>query len=900
MSIAPFLRPLPSGIACIAAFSLAVSGTPVTAQENAAEVRDRLRVEVTGSHIPRPELESALPLQVITSEDIARSGATSVAGLMSQVSANLLGATDATTLGSFNPGLSSINLRGIGAGDTLVLLNGRRVANYAFDGSAVDVNAIPLAAIERIEILKDGASAIYGTDAVAGVVNFILRKSFAGLEVSGLGSWPEQGGGRQRQASVTAGTGDLVKDGYNLFATVTWQKDDPLQAIDRSFSRTGYLPDAGVIQMPPTTFPSNIFDLPSVRLYNPSFSSGCAPPYSLPVSSARTPGDKCGFDEAAYRMTLPQTERVNIYGRGTLRVAPDHAVYVELAWADTKFTSSVSPTPVAAFTNPGFESTYYPAGGPYYPTAFAEANGITGDLDLVYRTTPLGGRVSRVDTSAGRAVLGADGVVAGWDYDASLTWSRNDQSDSLRNGWVSLSRLQQAMATGLVNPFGESGPEGDALLAGTQVMGETHAARGTTLDFLVKGSRELVALPGGPLVVALGMEARRERLDNAYTSIVTEGDVLGIPIAFQSASGSRNAQALFAEASLPFAAGFEAQAAVRYDHYSDFGSTTNPKFALRWQPDPRLLLRSSWGQGFRAPPIYDLHTPQQSSFLLFYEDPLRCPTTGADTDCIVLPAVNGGNPDLRPETSEQFSAGIVFEPVRGLSIAVDYWNLRKSNLIGGLFPETVLGHPELYGDTNIVRGPVDPLYPTLPGPIENVILTQQNLGTLKTSGIDVDIAWRGPATPAGRFSFSLNGTYIAEWKLQPQGSALGYVSALGRNGTDVPGPIPRWRHHASLGWQYGAWSGTLAQTFQSGYEDVNLFNTVPPPTPRQVSNYEVWDVQGRYTGWKNTTVVLGIKNLLDRDPPFSNQVFFPQVGYDPSYADPRGRTWYLQLAYAFR
>jgi len=883
-----------------AAFALAAACAGLARAQGDAPPGERMKVEVTGSNIPRPELETALPVQVITREEIARSGSTTTAELMARVSANIVAQTDATSIGSGAPGLSAVNLRGIGQGDTLVLLNGRRVANYAFDGSAVDVNQIPLAAIERVEILKDGASAIYGTDAVAGVVNFILRKDFAGLEVSGLGSWPQQGGGRQLQASVTAGAGDLAKDGWNAFVTATWQKDDPLYAIDRSFARTGYLPDAGIVRLPPTTFPSNIFSTTTRQLYNPSFASGCAPPYSLPATSTVTPGDACGFDEAAYGMIVPETERASVYARGTLRVARDHELFTELAYADTRLTTSVSPTPVAPFTNPNFEIVRYPANGPFYPTDFAAANGLSGDLDLIWRTTPLGGRVNRVDTSAWRAVLGADGVLAGWDYGASIVYSRNDQADSLRSGWISLARLQAAMATGLVNPFGASGPDGDALLAGTQVTGNTHTAKGTTLDFLAKASRDLVALPGGPLAIALGAEARRETLENTFSSIVTDGDVVGLPIAFQSASGNRNAQALFAEASIPFAKGFEAQLAVRYDHYSDFGGTTNPKVALRWQPDPRLLMRTSWGRGFRAPPIYDLHTPQEQTFLLFFEDPIRCPVTGADTDCVVLPAVVGGNPALQPETSEQLNAGLVIEPVRGLSLAVDYWSIRKSNLIGSLYPETIFDNYDTYASTNIVRGPVDPQYPNLPGPIESVVMTQQNLGDLRTSGIDVDLQWRGPATAFGRFSFSLNGTYILDWKMQPQGSTQGYVSALGRNGTDVPGPIPRWRHYASLGWQYGSWTATLAQTYQSGYEDTNDFTTDPAPSPRRVSSYDVWDVQARYGGWPNATVVLGVKNLFDRDPPFSNQPFLPQVGYDPTYADARSRTWYVQLAYAFR
>jgi iron complex outermembrane receptor protein len=870
------------------------------AAQNDATTADKLAsVVITGSHIARTEIETALPVQVLTREDIGRSGSATVGELMSKVSANVLGHNDALSIDSGTPGLSSINLRGIGSGNTLVLLNGRRIANYAFDGSAVDVNSIPLAAIDRVEILKDGASAIYGADAVAGVVNFILRKNFTGLELTGFGSWPTQGGGRQLQASVTAGFGDLERDKYNVFVTATWQKDEALDAIDRSFSRTGYLPEQGVIQLAPQTFPANIFYVPVRRLFNPSYDAGCATPYSLPSTVARTPGDACGFDNVAYGMTIPQSERSAAYGRGTLRPGPDLELFAELAYASTRMTIGKSPTPVSAVSNPNGEPIRYPEGGPYYPTALAAANGISGDLDLLYRTLPLGGRVNQVDTSAWRAVIGAEGVAAGWDYGAALSYSRNDQSDSMKSGYVSLQRMVDAMASGLVNPFGASGPVGNALLAGTQITGQTRSARGTTYDLLATASRQGIALPGGPLAFAVGAELRHEQLGNDFAPVVTQGDVLGVSVAAQPVSGSRSAQALFAEVSAPFAEGVEAQLAARYDHYSDFGSTVNPKAALRWQPLRSLLLRTSWGTGYRAPPLYDLYTPQQPTTILFYEDPARCPVTGLPQDCVgPYSAVVGGNPNLQPETSKQFNAGVVWEPASGLSIAVDYWRIDKSNLIGTLDPATIFDNPERYGSSNLVRGPADPAYPDLPGPIQTVILTQQNLGKLVTSGIDVDLAWRGPATDIGRFGFGLNGTYVTEWKLQPDG--LNYESAVGR--IAVAGPLPRWKHYAALNWTFGAWGATMAQTYQSGYEDANIFPARVSPeaaVPRRVASYRVWDLQARYAGWRDTVIALGVKNLFDRDPPFTNQPFTTQVGYDPNYADPRGRTIYARLTVAF-
>ena len=223
-------------------------------------------VEITGSHIRRIDAETAVPVQVLSRQDILRTGATNVAELMANVSANIGGLNDQLSVGAeiFHtpPGISSVNLRGIGGGSSLILINGRRVANYAFDGGAVDVNSIPLAAVERVEILKDGASAIYGTDAIAGVVNFILRKDYHGAMLSGNISKTQHGGAGHRQETALLGAGDAARDGFNAFLVLDHQKDDALRATQRTFSRTGYLPNSGIFEVNNTTFPANVFISP--------------------------------------------------------------------------------------------------------------------------------------------------------------------------------------------------------------------------------------------------------------------------------------------------------------------------------------------------------------------------------------------------------------------------------------------------------------------------------------------------------------------------------------------------------------------------------------------------------------------------------------------------------------
>jgi len=405
------------------------------------------------------------------------------------------------------------------------------------------------------------------------------------------------------------------------------------------------------------------------------------------------------------------------------------------------------------------------------------------------------------------------------------------------------------------------------------------------------------ALPAGPLAIAFGAEWRRESLENRFAAIADSGDVIGIGRNPLSTRASRNVGALFAEADVPIAKGLDAQLALRHDRYSDFGGTTNPKVALRWQPHKTFLMRASWGEGFRAPTLFDLYTPLRSGLTSpFTPDPLRCPATGLPADCEgEFPAVTGGNPNLGPETSKQVNAGLVWEPLSGLSMTVDYWNIRKRGVISSLGEDQVLATGSPWLTSNVIRGPVDPAWPGLPGPIQSVILWNENVGDIRTSGIDAGLSWRSPMTAVGRFTFTIDGTYVQNYDLSTFDGTR-YSLA----GTNDYVAIPRWRHVASLGWSYGAWAATLAQTFQSSYSEIDdRFCDELGCARRHVGAYDFWDAQLRYRATR-TTVVLGIKNLFDRAPPFTFWSPAFASGADGSYADPRGRTYYATLTYAFR
>jgi iron complex outermembrane recepter protein len=886
-----------NGSRLVAACSGALAAVSAAAQPDANDSRGTIRIEVTGSNIPRTDVESALPVQTITAEEIRRSGWSTAAELMAHVSANFNGMNDQRSIGrAGNPGLASANLRGLGDGNTLVLLNGRRLANYAFVSGTVDLSTIPLAALDRVEILKDGASSIYGTDAIAGVVNFITRRDYRGIELTGQAAITQHGGADRYQATVTAGYGDLASDRFNAFVTVDWQKEASLQGRDRPFARTGYRPDEGVARLSLSTFPANIVRGPG-RFLNPGFESGCAPPTSLPFTVAfDDPQSLCLFDPTGLHDIIPSTERLSLVARGVWQFAANHQLFGEYVYADRELALRVAPTPIARSGLSTGTPVLYPASGPYYPTAFALQHGLVGDLDLSYRAVTLGPRADDIRTRSHRAVIGLQGTFSAWSYNLAYNHSETTSTDTFVGGYVYGSSVIAAIATGLINPWGPFGTEGQALLEAAQIFGEVRRAKGTLDQFDARAAGELIQLPSGPLSAALGGETRREKLSDQPAAVLDSGDVMSQPFTVDPQDSSRRVHAAFVEFSVPIARSLEAQLSARYDHYSDFGGTTNPKIALRWQPAKSLLLRASWGKGFRAPSLPDLFTPRGASASLTfdYHDPVRCPVTGLPSDCVFLEYLvrTGGNPDLLPEQSKQWSAGAVFEPAQWASIGIDYWNIRKTAVIGTLTEDLILGNFDIYGTSNVVRGAPDAAFPGLPGPITALIGWNQNVGNVETSGVDVSLSLRSPPTRAGRFRFDLDGTYVVEWDEHLNG--LPPRSVAGRYGFD---PVPRWRHYARLGWENGPWTATLAQTFQSGYTDAQPNEA---GEPRRVGTYSVFDLQATYGGFRNATVAVGIRNLFDRPPPFTNQLDTFQVGYDPRYGDPRGRTFYARVTYAFR
>lgn len=867
------------------------------------------RVEVTGSRIARAEAESGLPVQVITRDEMLQGGMQTMQDLLERISANQSygGSNPALGVGSTLTGFTSASLRGLGSQRTLVLLNGRRLAPYALSGGqSVDLSAIPASAIQRVEILKDGASAIYGTDAIGGVMNFILRDDFQGVELNANVLATEQGGGNNGRVSLTAGTGNLATDKFNAFVSADFFRQQPLPAAQRESTKTAYLPDIGLDGTSPSSLPANIFqnDPRTGEVYgfdgrfNPSIpypggatADSCLPPYSFPTKAQPT---QCGFDFPSVINAIPGYDQVNVIGRVSWQIDADNLFFAEGTYYKGRFTQLVSPTPVQT-------PMALPADSPYYPAAFVA--GLPGGrpdlpLGLAYRLIELGPRTTKTDVDQGNGAFGLKGVVKGWNYQVAANLTTNRQVDNFESGVVYASKFLPLLRSGVVNPFGANTPSVLEQMEATQVVGQANDNRASNYGVALTLSRDVYKAPAGPIAFAAGVEGRRENLQQANSDAVVSGDVLGGAGEIPSlAPVNRNVVSLYGELNVPIASTFEANIAVRYDHYSDFGGTTNPKFTLRWQPSRTLLLRAAYGTGFRAPTLSDLHLPQ-GLFEGELVDPVRCPVTGDYYDCHYgIPTLEGGNPALKPETSRQLNAGFVFEPVSGLSTSIDYYWVRLQNVITAVPVDVILGADyAMWAPGYVVRDPPDPEHPDLPGPIAHVVAHQTNVGTLTTSGIDANLQWRGAATPVGRFALTLNGTYVLSY------SQSGFESAsvppsVGTRG--ILGAITRYRQYAQLDWTFGGWGATLANNYQDGYAEPCLDSDPSGCTTRHVGSYSVWDVQARYSGFKGTTLTLGIRNLLDRTPPLSNQDTAFQRGFDPSYADPRGRMLYAAVSVAF-
>ena len=874
-----------------------------TGQGAYAQTEQLERVEITGSAIKRIDAETAQPVTVLKLDDLRKEGVTNVEQIIARISSSQSQQTTSQSVGLGTGGATFADLRGIGQNKTLVLLNGRRIANNSIDGSAPDLNTIPFAAIDRIEVLRDGASALYGTDAIGGVINFITRRSYTGLTLTAGFDSPQHAGGKAHNASAVGGIGDLDKDKFNVLASIDYQKQNRIGAIQRPFAATGFLPDSGVFRSSGSTDPAN-YSQGAGPGANPAGPACNANPYIFHQAGAA-----CREDFSKFVDLIPETERISGLINGTLKFADNHQLNISYFAAHDKNGTQIAPVPFAALImNPG--TPFFPGNGlTPAPTNFTINPALP--IRIRWRDTPNGSRAQQDINIQQRFLASLEGSLAGWDYNTGIAYNQNKVYSDLTGGYADGNIITPGVRDGVINPFGAQTAAGQALLDSALAVGNLVFGKSQTWTVDARASRELADwfTAGRPAAIAVGAEFRREKLAFAANTVYAEKVVSSTgtdPATDQK--GSRNIEAVYTELNIPILKELEATVAVRHDRYSDFGNTTNPKVSFRYQPLQQLLFRGAYSTGFRAPSLYELNNPTTyNNSANSFDDPIRCPNgvpaagvslvDNCNTQFITL---NGGNKTLNPERAKNFTLGLVFEPFTDTSAGIDFWWVKIRHQISVLPDTLIFADPTRYAGLfhRAADGSLSVDGSQCPGAACGYVsqLTS-NLGEINTNGFDLNAAYRLRTSGYGNVRFTFNGTYVIKNEYQQEENGAFLQNAGTYSGT---GPIFRWQHNLSADWTFGAWGAGVVNHFKTGYQDQNDPNGVADPAfYGRVGSYTTWDVYGSWSPIKSANILVGIRNALDRNPPFSNQGRTFQTGYDPRYTDPTGRAYYVRGTYTF-
>jgi iron complex outermembrane recepter protein len=867
-----------SAVSLAVATIVAAASFPALAQETEQTTLER--VVVTGSAIKRLDAESSVPVTTFKMNEIREAGLTTVEQILSTLTASQSSLGTSQSVGSSTGGASFADMRGVGANKTLVLLNGRRIANNAFDGSAPDLNMIPLAAIERIEVLRDGASSLYGTDAIGGVINFITKKDYAGGTLNIGYDSPQHSGGKSANFNVGYGYGDLDQQGFNVFGFVDFQKQDNIAGSQRPFN-TRY---AGGIST--NTDPANYYQGDGDVVYNPA-----APDCTNGTNLVKA-GTFCRMTTSSYVDYVPKSERASGMLKGTLKLNSDHQLGAEYFITRSVVQTTIAPVPYGSLSmQPG--NTFFPTNPDLDPTQ---------PLVVKWRDTVSGPRQDKNINQQQRYLLTLDGTVSGWDYSTGVSYNQNRVTEKLTHGYADGSKIAAGVDDGIINPFGDQSDAAIQYVRDAAALGTLMYGKGETYNFDAHASRELGDWlnAGRAAAIAIGTEYRQEKFSQKantdYATLVF--DSTGVD-PNTSSVGKRKVYAVYSELNVPLHKLLDVTAAVRYDKYNDFGNTTNPKVSFRFQPNKEILIRGSLSTGFRAPSLYELHAANTFTNTSTVSDPVLCTPGATNINCETqFTAMNGGNSELKPEKSKSGTLGFQFAPTSDLSFGVDLWWIRIKNLIG------VIGDASLYAPENYAQfsqyfhrnaaGQLSQATNQCPGVNCGYVDTrQQNLGGNNTNGFDLNGNYR-LRTAYGNVTFGVNSTYVTKYEYQEFQDGP-WVQNVGKY--SGAGPVFRWQHNVNAIWSYAnKYTVGLTGHYKSSYKDDP---SIAAGKTNTVASYTTWDLFGSYKPIKTVSLTAGVRNLFDRDPPLSYQQAVFQAGYDPRYTDPTGRTFYLRGSYDF-
>jgi iron complex outermembrane recepter protein len=958
-------------------FSCVLAG-PVFAQSTVATTVARAEPEaprkvetviVTGSSIKRAVNDSALPLQIITRADIQREGISNPEQLIMQLNSNGNGldnlASNADVVSGAargNNGASSANLRGQGSGATLVLLNGRRVAAHGLNGGAVDINQIPLAAIERVDILKDGASAIYGTDAIGGVINFITRKNFQGINVQAFVDKTEAGGGDIFRGSLVGGYGDYDTDGFNVFAALAYSDNKVLNGADRDFVNT-FQPNRGLsVDTRGTPF-ANIFPLgvgantplgtvinsagtapffpgsttvrasAGISLLDLPGGAGCASvdgqqPYDEKLWDFAEAGLACAWDTGRAAVIQQPIQTFNFVSRGVLRLG-EHQLSAEITGSDADSSKSFSNVQISPNTSTqNFAFPRVAANAAQYDSVFNRLVAVFPTLEarrglplaFRFRCTDCGRRQISTNTKTGRAFVGADGPLgAEWEYRTGISYAYSESQSLLGTGYyyrdnsaaLGITGIISVLNSGLLNPFLAPGtPQNQAgldALKGASAEGVTlYGGKFEVTQFDGSASGPLFDLPGGKVYAAVGFDLRSETYNFNGDARAANARPIILSAPFDDGNAltgvGREISAIFGEIMLPIIPKMELTVAVRRDAYTGFGTTLNPKISIKYRPIEPILLRGSYNTGFRVPSFNQIFNGISTSPYAGRDlaDPFKCP---------------GGKPDsakvgcdvIQPLIVNGGKRDLGPEEAEQMTAGVVFTPTPRTSLsldwwkIERTNTITILDLNQIVANASIFED----LFFRSGGTVVAIDQRWVNSGESITQGIELGARANGDIW-GGTWSAGLDGTYLLEKKSRivttiPFGpSELGVFTFGGDLGLE-------WKHSAFVTLNHGDWSGSLSQLYRSGYTNQELPGVTsgivkPVDLVKEVDAYITYNASVTYKGFENFTITAGIKNLLDTDPPFAI-TYDSSTGagssWEPRVADPRGRALTLLLDYKF-
>ncbi|MFG6430959.1 TonB-dependent receptor domain-containing protein [Roseateles sp. LYH14W] len=931
----------PTRIACAAAL-LCLSGAVVAqtpAADQPAAQKKMERITITGSSIKRLVDEKSMPIEVITALDMRQQGWTSVDQVVDNLTANGASINQVTNNAVFGGdgektfgGANFANLRGLGPSGTLVLLNGRRVATHGMSGGSVDLNAIPMDAIERIEVLKDGASAIYGTDAIGGVMNFITKTSYQGLALSGNYITPEaSGGGQTARLSAALGFGDLDRDGFNLMATVTVDNNRILRGTDRPWA-TGYQPDRFLTPDTSSSVHANIIGATNTALTTAGTVVGTgdptrytflnllaiqgqceAIPNQIPLAPNIQVWNLFGHTQASsryrcardygrnYMLKAPQ-DSINGMLKGTFRINADHQAAVEIMTSSVTNRGEYSPLQVSTGNTTATlngvttrSNTHLPVSSQHYldMRALVGATQFDPALPIAYRVNflnDLGFRIRENETDNLRVQTTMEGTVWGLDYSLGAGYGESKSKATLVNGFANTRKLVDLLASGEYNPFimpGES--QSDAVVQAfedMQMRGKIYDGKTSVKQVDATISGPIGNFLAGPLEFALGASAREESYEfsgsrnficiDSITALTLQNNnndalTFGCPGNSSSPTLSRKISAVFGELITRPLKGLELTLQVRHDKYQVIGGTTNPKVGIKYQPIDTLLFRGSASTGFRAPTSQQINQGVVVSQLTGqFRDPVLCADVNNPTDATQCARL-----------SLPFAAGgnpnLMPEKSRQSSVGIVFAPTANFQAYADYWQVKLedriraLSTAEMIANYDIFKDSF------VRDPSTNIVQYIQagwvNSAGSRTKGIDFGVKQVFDALQ-GRFTASLTGTKMISNKEQTRANApfIEYVGKWNNTSLYVP-----WRINASLGYRTGPWNVTLSGIYRDGYEDQNRGPTAVgganytniEPYVRNIEAYKTFNLVTSYTGIKGLTITGSLINLADAQPPFT-------------------------------